>query len=218
MRQTIRPFDLQEETEAVLLPTPLAHDEALRALSEIRTVVDRSTRYSTFSALSGFIAGAAALAGSGLCGVFSFVGTHPREGELSFVAVWAAVFVTAAISQILLTTLKARSRGEAVWTPIARTAFAALLGPGMAGVAGSIVFIQTTRWELLPGLWLLFYGCGLWAVSFFAPLFLRVLGVSFMLFGLCAWLRPELTPLWMGLGFGGLHLIFSSVVLARYRK
>lgn len=218
MKRTLQSIDLQHENDAGLLPAPLAQDEALRALAEIRTVVDRSTRYSTFSALSGFIAGVSALAGSGLCGLFAFVGTNPKEGELTFVAVWAGVFLVAAIAQVLLTTMKARARGEAVWTPIARTAFAALLGPGVAGVAGSMVFIQTARWDLLPGLWLLLYGCGLWAVSFFAPLFLRVLGSCFMIFGLCAWLRPEQAPLWMGLGFGCLHLIFSSVVMARYRQ
>ena len=202
----------------MLLPTPLAQDQALRALSEIRSVVNRSTRYSTFSALSGFLAGCAALAGSGMCGLFpNWVGSRP-ERQMSFVAVWGAVLLVAAIAHVVLTTLKARSRGEAVWTPIARTAFASLLGPGMAGIAGSAVFVMTGRWEMLPGLWLLLYGCGFWSVSFFAPLFLRILGVSFMLFGLCAWFDPALAALWLGLGFGVLHLIFGAVVLARYRK
>ena len=202
----------------VLLPTPLAQDQALRALAEIRTVVDRTARYSTFSALSGFIAGTAALLGSGGCGMYaSFKGARPSD-EFAFVIVWSIVLVVAASAQFMLTALKARQRGEAMWTPIARTAFAALVGPGLAGVLGSVVFIQTERFELLAGLWLLFYGCGLWAVSFFAPLFLRVLGIGFMLLGLCAWLVPHQSPLFLGLGFGGLHFIFGGVVMARYRK
>ena len=202
----------------MLLPTPLAQDQALRALSEIRAVIDRTTRYSTFSAASGFVAGTAALIGSGACGVCpNFVGTQPARG-LNFVLVWGAVLGVAALAQIVLTTLKARQRGEVVWTPIARTAFASLLGPGLAGIAGSVVFVQAGRFELLAGLWLLLYGCGLWAVSFFAPLFLRLLGIVFMLLGLCAWLKPESAALWLGLGFGGLHFIFGAVVLARYRK
>jgi hypothetical protein len=207
----------QLEKIFVLLPTPLAQDQALRALAEIRAVIDRSTRYSTFSALSGFIAAGAALIGSGLCGAFPFVGTRPEEG-LRFVAVWSAVLVIAGLAQFILTAIKARQRGEALWTPIARTAFASLLGPGIAGVAGSVVLIQTGRFDMLPGLWLLLYGCGLWAVSFFAPLFLRVLGMAFMILGLCAWLSVDQSALWLGLGFGGLHLVFGGVVLARYRQ
>lgn len=202
----------------MLLPTPQAQDEALRALAEIRSVVDRSARYSTFSAASGFIAGGAAFVGSGMCGAFpNFVGATPQAGW-TFAGVWAGVFAIAAAGLAVLTTLKARRRGEVVWTPIARTAFAALLGPGLAGLTGSAVLAYQGLFDLLPGLWLLLYGCGWWAVSFFAPLFLRVLGATFVVLGLCAWLKMDSAALWLGLGFGGLHCVFGAVVLARYQR
>jgi hypothetical protein len=202
----------------VLLPAPLAQDEALRALAEIREVAERTARYSTFSALSGFIAGAAAIAGSGVCGAYpQFAGAQPAQGW-HFVAVWGAVLAVSAAALAILTKLKARRRGEPVWTPIARTAFLALLGPGAAGVAGSIVLSLAGEFALLAGLWLLLYGCGLWAVSFFAPLFLRVLGVAFVALGVWAWIRPDCAALWLGLGFGCLHVIFGAVVMARYHK
>ena len=202
----------------MLYPTPLAKEEALTALAEIRAAADRSTRYSRFSALAGFLSGGAALAGSGLCGLFpEFIGAQPEHG-LSFVAVWGAVLLFAAVAQIWMTVLKARQRGEAIFTPIARTAAASLLGPGVAGFAGSGIFIATGQWTLLPGLWLLLYGCGLWSVSFFAPMFLRILGAAFILLGLCAWYFTNSAALLLGLGFGGLHLVFGFVVLARYRS
>jgi len=202
----------------VLYPTPLAQEEALTALAEVRAAADRSTRYSRFSALAGFLTGGAALAGSGLCGMFpEFIGAQPKHG-LQFVAVWGAVLLCAAVVQSWMTVMKAGQRGEAVFTPIARTATASLLGPGIAGIAGSGIFIATGQWMLLPGLWLLLYGCGLWSVSFFAPLFLRVLGAGFIVLGLCAWYFTESAALWLGTGFGGLHLVFGFVVLARYRS
>ena len=201
----------------MLLPTPLAQDQALRALAEIRTVIDRSARYSRFSALSCFLAGIAALIGSGCCGLVPFAGTQPQQGWM-FLAVWAAVLLVAFVSQVLLTFMKARQRREAFWTPIARTAFGALAGPGVAGLAGSAVLVQTGHWELLPGVWLLLYGCGLWGVSFFAPLFLRGLGAAFMVAGVCAWAIPACSALALGLGFGGLHLVFGMVVMMRYRE
>jgi hypothetical protein len=202
---------------AVLLPTPMAQDQALRALAEIRSVIDRSARYSRFSALSCFLAGAAALGGSGLCGAIPFAGTQPQQGW-NFLAVWAAVLLVAFVSQVLLTILKARQRREAFWTPIARTAFGALLGPGVAGLFSSVVLVQTGHWELLPGVWLLLYGCGLWGVSFFAPLFLRGLGAAFMLAGLLAWAVPSCSALALGLGVGGLHIVFGMGVMMRYRE
>ena len=201
----------------MLIPGPQAQTEAIRALTEIRAVVDRTTRYSTFSALSGFLAGVAALIGSGGCGHYrDFPGA--RADDWSFVYVWSGVFAFAAFQLGLLTALKARQRGEAVWTPIARTAFKALLGPALAGMMGSLVFCVASDFHLLAGLWLLLYGCGLWAVSFFAPMFLRWMSLAFMFLGMIAWAVKENPGLWLGLGFGGLHLFFALVVLTRYRK
>jgi hypothetical protein len=206
------------EDDTVEFPGPLAQEEALHALAEIRSVINRSTRYSTFSALAAFLAGGGALAGSGVCGLFKeFWGAAPAAG-LKFVAVWAGVLVFAAVCLGVLTTLKARRRHEPAWTPIARTALAAMLGPGVAGVLVSGVLIWGEHWDWLPGVWLLLYGCGLWAVSFFAPLFLRALGVTFMLLSCAAWARTDLAGLWLGLGFGGLHFIFGGIVIARYQE
>jgi hypothetical protein len=196
---------------------PLQHGDALAALCEVRRAVERSTRYSTFSALSGFLAGGVAVAGSGAFGLFAdFVGANPGRG-LPFVGVWAGVFAAAAAALFILTQLKARQRGEAAWTPIARTAAFALLGPGAAGLAASAVLVRAGMYEWLPGLWLLLYGCGLWSVSFFAPLFLRWLGGAFVLVGLAAWLQPQAAALWLGVGFGVLHAVFGVIVLMRYR-
>ena len=199
------------------MPTKMAQGEALRALSHIRAVVDRTTRYSTFSALSGFIAGLAALGGSGVCGLVpACPGASPDKG-VRFLVVWATVFGIATVSLLLLTWLKARKRGEPAWTPIARTALSVMVGPGLAGVLGSIALSLTDNYEMLPGLWLLLYGCGLYGVSFFAPLFLRLLGFVFMGFGLAALMGWGAAALWLGLGFGGLHLVFGTIVLMRYR-
>lgn len=201
----------------MLIPGPMAQSEAIRALTEIRAVINRSTRYSTFSALSGFLAGAAALIGSGAVGYYrDFPGA--RADDWNFVYVWAGVFAFAAVQHFILTALKARQRGEAVWTPIARTAFTALVGPAIAGIMGTLILCKASEFHLLAGLWLLLYGCGLWSVSFFAPTFLRMLGVAFMVLGMIAWAVKENPGLWLGLGFGVLHVIFGFIVLARYQK
>lgn len=202
----------------MLMPTKEAQNEALRALSHIRAVVDRTTRYSTFSALSGFIAGLAALGGSGVCGLVPGCPGGTPEAGLRFICVWSVVFVIAASALLLLTWLKARRRGEPAWTPIARTALSALLGPGVAMLLGTVALGRADQYALLPGLWLTLYGCGLYGVSFFAPLFIRLLGLVFMGFGLAAWMGWGTPALWLGLGFGGLHLVFGMVVLTRYRR
>lgn len=201
----------------MLHESPMARDEALRALGYIRAAIDRTTRYSTFSAWSGFIAGTAALAGSGGCGwAVENPGCHPLMGP-RFLGVWLGVFAVAAVTMLILTALKAQQRGERMWTPIARTAFGALLGPGMAGLVATLALARAERYDLLPGLWLTMYGCGLYVASFFAPLFMRTLGLIFLALGAAAWWTPvEWSAVWLGLGFGGLHFAFGTIVMWRY--
>lgn len=210
--------DYPDEDRSSLLPPPMARDEALRALSEIRSVMDCTARYTTFSAWSGFVAGAAALVGSGLCGSLAmWPGANPGHGP-AFVFVWLGVFIVAAAGLAVFTWLKARQRGERVWTPIARLAFFALMGPGVAGVLGSAALVHAGQYALLPGLWLALYGCGMYVVSFYAANFLRWLAMLFVVLGALAWFTPPaLAALWLGVGFGGLHLLFGGIVWREYR-
>lgn len=201
-----------------LLPPPMAKDEALRALSDIRAVIDRTAKYTTFSAMSGFVAGCAAILGSGFFGLIAaWPGTDPQR-KLAFLAVWGAVLCVAAVGLAVFTWLKSRQRGQRVWLPIAQMAFGSMMGPGVCGVLGSAALIHAGAWDLLPGLWLALYGCGMYVVSFYAANFLRWMGFAFMALGTLAWFAPAaLAPLWLGLGFGGLHLLFGAIVLKRYR-
>jgi len=82
----------------------------------------------------------------------------------------------------------------------------------------TIVFIKQTNYQFLAGVWLMLYGCGLWAVSFFAPTFMKWLGVAFMILGAIAWATGETPGRWLGLGFGCLHLVFATIVRMRYRR
>jgi vacuolar-type H+-ATPase subunit I/STV1 len=67
--------------------------------------------------------------------------------------------------------------------------------------------------DLLPGIWMLLYGCGALAMSFFAPLSILVLGVAFVVAGMIALLFfPGREVLTMALGFGGIHLAYGLAV------
>lgn len=210
--------ELPEDGQHRLLPPPMAKDEALRALSDIRAVIDRTAKYTTFSAMSGFVAGAAAMLGSGFFGLITtWPGTNPLHGS-TFLAVWAGVFAVAAVGLSVFTWMKARQRGQRVWTPITCMAFGSMMGPGVCGVLGSAALIHAGAYDLLPGLWLAMYGCGMYVVSYFASNFLRWMGLAFMALGTAAWFSPAgLAPLWLGLGFGGLHVVFGLIVLKRFR-
>jgi hypothetical protein len=71
--------------------------------------------------------------------------------------------------------------------------------------------------ELLPGIWLLLYGCGVVAGGAVSIRVVPLMGSCFMILGVAACLAP---PAWgdlfMAFGFGGLHLGFGLLIARRH--
>ena len=121
--------------------------------------------------------------------------------------------------------------GIGIWA-VARKARAArmplLSGPGRkvalslapALVAGALLTAELFSLGLvrpLPGLWLLLFGAGTVAAGAYSVPIVPVMGFSFMGLGAVALLAP---PAWgnalMALGFGGLHILFGTLIARRY--
>ena len=190
-------------------------EHAEHTLETIRTLMERSQRYEHISGYSGLFAGSAALAG---CATLAshFV---PGRTQFRFAVVWATVFAVAFIAHCVLTFARARQRGERAWSRQARTVTLAVLPAFMAGLALSVVMWRLDRLDLLPGLWLLLYGCGALATSFFAPRSIARLGVTCFVIGAGSLLLPHTHPLrTMAVGFGLTHIAFGVAVIASERK
>lgn len=67
---------------------------------------------------------------------------------------------------------------------------------------------QPEAWHLLPALWLLLYGTAVLAGGAFSLASVRTVGLAFIALGVVALFGPsEWGYVWLGLGFGGLHLV-----------
>jgi hypothetical protein len=70
---------------------------------------------------------------------------------------------------------------------------------------------------ILPGVWLLLYGTAVVAGGAFSVRIVPVMGVCIMLVGVVAlFADPSLGNLFMGVGFGGAHLIFGALIAWRH--
>jgi hypothetical protein len=84
----------------------------------------------------------------------------------------------------------------------------------LAGVA-----VAVSRPVALPALWLMLYGCGALATSFFAPRSIARLGtvcLALGIAGLLVW--PDWPRLTMAVGFGLTHVAFGVCVLVVERR
>lgn len=136
---------------------------------------------------------------------------------------WIFIWVVAApVAVAAGAVVIARQAARGVLTPYSGPArrFVACLAPSLlAGAVLTAVLAWHDAAQLLPGTWLLLYGCAMLSAGVMtAPDVLRVmlsLGASFAALGVLAFVAaPRWHQLLLGTGFGALHLI-GGVLIAR---
>jgi hypothetical protein len=167
----------------------------------------RYIRESMDSAASLAVPGSTALA-AGSVGVLATIVSSVPALQPHWLIVWlVAAFVAAAVGGALL--LRQPSLGSLTigGAPIRR--FAIGLVPSLfAGAVLTWVLWANGGERMIPGTWLLLYGCGLIAASAATARTIGILGGSFVASGLMTLLLPQQWQMPMlGVGFGGLHIV-----------
>ena len=89
--------------------------------------------------------------------------------------------------------------------------------PMLAAAVLSIVIYRAGVFNLLPGVWMLLYGAGVVTAGAYSVKVVPIMGLCFMFAGIAALLCP---PAWahsiMAAGFGGLHIVFGTIIARRY--
>jgi hypothetical protein len=93
--------------------------------------------------------------------------------------------------------------------------FALSLAPSLlAGAVLTLVHWQSGNLRAIPGTWLLLYGCALVAASVTTTAVVAAMGACFVGLGVLAlfFLSAGLQVPALGVGFGGLHLLFAFLI------
>jgi hypothetical protein len=113
--------------------------------------------------------------------------------------------------------LKARAAKLPLWSEPARKIVFSFAPPMLVGALLTLVFFERGLVALLPGVWMLLYGVGVVAAGTFSVRIVPVMGIAFMMVGTVALFAP---PSWavasMVAGFGGLHLLFGTLIARRH--
>ncbi len=112
---------------------------------------------------------------------------------------------------------KARRVGTPVLTSPGRKFVLSLFPPLLSGAVISYAVYSAGPVRLLPSVWLLLYGVGVMSAGTFSVRVVPVMGLCFLLAGVAALFCPAA---WgnavMAAGFGGLHIIFGTIIARRY--
>jgi hypothetical protein len=195
--------------------------EAEEHLRVIRQAMERSTRHSTLSGLSGVVVGLLALAG---CAVTStLLKWPPVESEaVVFVVIWAGVLLLSLVVDYFLTKRRAAQVGKTAFSPLGKHLTRAAL-PGLCtALAISLFYIvhPTLIGPYIYGVWMLCYAASLLSVGMFSVKEVSALGWGFLVAGTITLLLP--VGWWIGprgmmaLAFGGLHIVYGIWMGSKY--
>jgi hypothetical protein len=216
---------------ASLIMKPAATPDPLAQLTEIRAIMDRSSRFLSLSGLSGVGAGVVALAGSA-AGHFYLQDHYPsgyihlingsaaeRQAALPFLLLLAGVVLGLALLVAFFFTWRRSQRaGQSLWNSPARRLSLALAIPLVAGGLFCLrLYLVGDAGMVVPGM-LVFYGLALLNASKYTLDEIRWLGLTQIGLGLVAMLVPSWGLIFFALGFGLGHIGYGLVMYNRYER
>ncbi len=193
----------------------------LKDLSEIKNLMNKSSRFISLSGLSGILAGIYALVGAAVA--YWLVENSAREylildGTI-FKLVLLDLFLIALLSVITgiyLTTKKAKKNGAKIWDSTSRRLVINFLIPLIVGGIYILIILGQQKYGQTGALMLIFYGLALINASKYSIGDIRYLGFIEIALGLVGALYPGLGFwLWV-LGFGIMHIIYGTWMHFKY--
>ena len=196
--------------------------EAEEHLRVIRQTMERSTRHSTLSGLSGIAVGFLSLVG---CFLTYPAVRHQLPSWLSkiwFVCIWAGVLLLSLVADYLFTKRRAARVGKTTFSPLGRHLWRAAAPGFFAAVALSVAYAAHPGLLdiFLYGCWMLCYAVSLLGVGMFSVREVSVLGWAFLAAGSVTLLLPAGFPVgpraMMAITFGGFHIVYGAYMGAKY--
>ncbi|REE24727.1 hypothetical protein DFQ09_10333 [Winogradskyella pacifica] len=199
----------------------MSKKDYLKDISEIKNLMNKSSRFISLSGLSGVLAGIYALIGAAitywLVDTYSY-GTLLLDGwifrTVMLVLILVALFSIA--SGVFLTTRKAKKNGEKIWDKSSRRLIYNFLIPLISGGLYILIILSQGKYGQTGGLMLIFYGLALINASKYSIGDIKYLGFIQIALGLIATLYPGYGFwLWV-IGFGIMHIIYGTWMHFKY--
>ena len=193
-------------------------------LTEIKHLMERSSRFISLSGLSGVMAGVYAIAGA-LAAYYYVYGRDNagrggyQENDMTFLLADAALVLILAVGTgIFLTTRKARKDGNSLLDAAAKKLIINLCIPLFTGGVFCLALIYHNNWFYVVPSMLVFYGLALVHASKYTRDDVRSLGLSEIALGLISLFVIGYGLVFWTLGFGVLHIVYGTYMYYKYEK
>jgi len=204
-------------------------DSGLRDIAEIRSIMERSTKFISLSGFAGIGAGAVALAGAWaawemfnadkvVLNYSATVADLQPDTRISLVLLGSVVLLLALGIAWFFSRRIIRRHAETVNRTVMRHLALSFAVPVFVGAFMSLLmFYRGPLWPVVPSM-LLFYGLGLFSAGSSTFGEIRSLGSIEILLGLAAALLPEFGLYLWAAGFGVLHIVYGVLFFRKYKQ
>jgi hypothetical protein len=182
-----------------------------RAADNLRFIRDTMERASAFTAVPGWGGVAVGLTAL-IAGSIAFGKSEDRQFFTWLIEAGVALVLASwAVNR------KSKRLSLSLQSRPARRALLSFMPPLIAGAILTAVLFPSGVLRVLPGLWLLLYGAAVVTGGAFSVRIVPVMGLCFMLLGAIALgVPPTWSNVLLTVGFGGLHIVFGTVIARRH--
>ncbi|MDR7130601.1 uncharacterized membrane protein HdeD (DUF308 family) [Algoriphagus sp. 4150] len=197
-------------------------------LAEIKSMMERSTRFLSLSGLSGILAGTYALIAAGMAYAWIYYPNSPFGYRFSYITEEAILFkllATALVVLVLsigtawiLSQQKSKRSAGKFWTSASKRFVMALAIPLIMGGLFCLALFTRGYVIIIAPATLIFYGLALVNASHFTLSDIKYLGFCQLGLGVLSAFFPGYGLVFWALGFGVLHIIYGLIMYYKYDR
>ena len=185
------------------------HAHALDNLQYIRSAMERAGAFTAVPGVGGIALGCTALAVALLA--------RRLWNSDSWLAAWLGEAVLACLIGVGAAAHKSHKVGMPLLSGPGRKFLLGFAPPLLAGALLTLVLFRAGLTPALPGVWLLLYGTGVLCGGGASVKVVPLMGICFMAIGAATLFAPAT---WgntlLAAGFGGLHILFGTLITVKY--
>ena len=200
----------------------------LKDISEIKNMMNKSSRFISLSGLSGILAGIYCLLGAFLAYQIIYTQDYSfgsyrnlivtEEAMIKLFIIAFGVILISLITGILLSTKKAKSQGDKIWDASSKRLLINFMIPLVTGGIFILFLIEKEIYGFVAPLTLIFYGLACVNASKYTLGDVRYLGITMIILGLISSYFLGFGLLFWALGFGICHIFYGSVMYFKYER
>lgn len=205
----------------------MSDKDYLKDITEIKDMMNKSSRFISLSGLSGILAGIYALIGAYLAKFilanYNYLSQRKNpmdidQTQFKLIVIAVVVAFLSIVTAFFLTRRKAKQQGTSIWDSTTKRLLFNFLTPLITGGIFSLILLDQGFYGFVAPATLIFYGLALFSASKYTFGNVKYLGIAEIILGLISMNYIGYGLYFWAIGFGILHIIYGTLMYFKNDK